>query len=363
MKITLLVDSLGFGGAQRQIANLAVELKAKGHEISFLRYAKDDFYLPLLQKAAIEPITVESGNPVSRLLGIRKVVRSIRPDILISFMGTPNFCACIASVGKHPWKLIVSERIANHGAFLNKKARFMKKVQAKYADAIVCNSKCAEGLWEKYYPKTKSKLSTIYNIIDIPEVSTEKKNDGKCRLLIAARYETEKNLDGMIEAVKLLDASEREKLEIHWYGKANVSNSVESAYDKGARIVKESSLDSCIFLHPATDKIHEFMAEADFVALFSHMEGLPNSIIEGMTLKKPIVMSKVSDYAVLVDDTNGFLCDPTSPEDIAKAIRDAINTTEDERDKMGEASYSRIQTICSREAVISQWEEMIKKFD
>ena len=123
MKITLLVDSLGFGGAQRQIANLAVELKAKGHEVTFLRYVKDDFYLPLLQKADIVPLTVLSKNTVGRLKNIRKAIRSINPDILISFMSTPNFCACIASVGKHPWKLIVSERIANHNAFLNKKAR------------------------------------------------------------------------------------------------------------------------------------------------------------------------------------------------------------------------------------------------
>ena len=41
MKIVLFIDGLGFGGAQRQIVNLAVELKRGGHEIEFLCYNRD----------------------------------------------------------------------------------------------------------------------------------------------------------------------------------------------------------------------------------------------------------------------------------------------------------------------------------
>ena len=359
MKIALLADSLGFGGAQRQIANLAVELKTRGHEVDFVRYCKDDFYLYLLEEANIKPITVESENAISRLFKIRKIIKKLDPDVLISFMTTPNFCASVASIGKHKWKLIVSERIANNSAFLNKKAIFMKNFQAKYADAIVCNSKTAQGLWEKYYPETKDKLSTIYNIIDVPKIATETNNDGKCRLLVAARYEKEKNLDGMLKAVMLLTDEERDKLEIHWYGKSNVVGATESVLDNGKNFAKENSLEQCVFLHPATDKIYPLMAESDFVSLFSHMEGLPNSIIEGMSFKKPIVMSKVSDYAVLVDESNGFLCDPNSPESIADALRSAINTTQEQREKMGQCSYAKIHKICSREAVVAQWENMI----
>ena len=360
MKIVLLADSLGFGGAQRQIANLAVELKTRGHEVAFVRYCKDDFYLSLLEKANIEPITVESGNAISRLLKIRKTIKQLAPDVLISFMTTPNFCASVASIGKHEWKLIVSERIANNSAFLNKKSVFMKKIQAKYADAIVCNSKTAQSLWEKYYPETKNKLSTIYNIIDVPEIAIETQNDGKCRLLVAARYEREKNLDGMLKAVMLLTNEERDKLEIHWYGKSNVAGAAESVLDNGNNFIKENGLDQCVFLHPATDKIYPLMAESDFVSLFSHMEGLPNSIIEGMSFKKPIVMSTVSDYDVLVDESNGFLCDPNSPQSIADALRNAINTTQEQREKMGQCSYEKIQKICSREAVVAQWEALLE---
>ena len=179
-------------------------------------------------------------------------------------------------------------------------------------------------------------------------------------MLVAARYEKEKNIAGLLEGVNLLSDEEKSKLEIHWYGKANIVGAAESVYDYGCNYVIQNGLENCVFLHQATDKIYSLMAEVDYLSLFSYREGLPNSIIEGMTLKKPIIMSKVSDYAVLVDESNGFLCDPESPEDIARAIRAAINTSEAEREKMGAASYEKIQTLCSRKAIISQWEELIK---
>ena len=361
MKIVLLADSLGFGGAQRQIANLTVELKALGHKVVFMRYYEDDFYLPLLQKAEIAPITIQSNSVWQRLRKIRKQIHKEDPDFVISFDTTPNFCACFAAIGKHRWKTIVSERVAQRSGFCGKRAKLMKGMQARYADAIVCNSKCAQKLWEEYYPQTAGKLHTIYNIIDVPQMESQTPQDGKCRLLIAARYEVVKNLKGLLKAVMLLTPEEREQLEIHWYGNENAVVGAESVLQNGKRFVDENGLENVVFLHPATDKIHEKMAGVDFISLFSHIEGLPNSIIEGMSLKKPVVMSKVSDYDVLVGEENGFCCDPKSPEDIAEAIRKAIRTTPEQRREMGLRSYEKIKNVCSREAVIAQWSKLIEK--
>ena len=359
MKVTLLADSLGFGGAQRQIANLAVELKAHGYDVEFIRYRKDDFYRPILESADIEPQLVSHRLTPIRMLKLRKAIKRSSPDAVISFLTVANFYACVAAIGKHKWKTVISERLADEPSFLDKKKKFLRSVQAKYADAIVCNSKCAENLWKKYFPKTENKLTTIYNIIEVPDLSSKHREDGKCRLVVAARYESVKNLVGMLQAVNLLSDEEKNKLEIHWYGKSNVEGAAESVLGKGEAFIKQNNLENCVFLHPATDKIYPIMAEADFVSLFSFMEGLPNAIIEGMTLKKPVVMSKVSDYAVLVDESNGFLCDPHSPEDIANALRQAINTTQEQRTQMGQISYEKIKKICSRDVVVAQWEKLL----
>ena len=361
MKIVLLIDGLGFGGAQRQIVNLAVELKRSGHEIEFLCYnGENKFYLPLLEGAGITPIVVENRNAVERLLKIRRAVKRLSPEVLISFLTTPSFCAAVASAGRHRWKHIASERNAKESTFTSRKGRIMRGVIAKFTDVIACNSMCGATLWEKHYPATKDKLTTIYNIIDVPEQECSFSTDGKCRMVVAARYERVKNLDGMLRAVKLLTPEEREKLEIHWYGKMDSSEETRSVVAQGKEYVSENGLDSCVHLHPATDKIYPIMADADYVGLFSYIEGLPNAIIEGMTLRKPVIMSTVSDYAVLVDESNGFTCDPSFDESIAEALRRAISTTAEQRARMGESSCERIGRICSREAVVAQWEALIK---
>ena len=38
MKILCVIDSLGSGGAQRQLVGLAIGFKERGHEVSFLVY-------------------------------------------------------------------------------------------------------------------------------------------------------------------------------------------------------------------------------------------------------------------------------------------------------------------------------------
>lgn len=358
MKIVLLTDSLGFGGAQRQIVNLAACLKEKGYDVSFIRYRNDDFYRPILEKAGIEPELVSHRWAMVRMLRIRKAIRRASPDIVISFLTVPNFYACVAAIGKHKWKTVISERLTDEASFVSKKKRLLRIVQAKYADKIICNSKSAESLWKKYFPRVQNKAHTIYNIIEVPETPTSVRDDGKCRVVVAARYEAVKNLQGMLKAVTLLSDEEKSKLEIHWYGKANVAKAAESVLGEGERFIKTNKLDTCVFLHPATDKIYPIMAESDYVALFSFKEGLPNAIIEGMTLKKPVIMSRVSDYAVLVNDENGFLCDPESPESIAEALRNAINMSHEQRAQMGQRSHEKIRKICSREAVVKQWEDL-----
>ena len=141
MKIALLIDSLGSGGAQRQIVNLAIELKKKGHHVDFVYYYKDEFHMPTLLEAGITPIFVNNSGAISRMVGIRKKLKSLTPDVVIAYLNTPGFCASVASIGRHGWKLIVSERTSNRDAFLDKKNNLMKRIQARVADKIVCKDR------------------------------------------------------------------------------------------------------------------------------------------------------------------------------------------------------------------------------
>ena len=102
------------------------------------------------------------------------------------------------------------------------------------------------------------------------------------------------------------------------------------------------------------------MADSDAVGLFSTVEGLPNTICEGMTIGRPIVMSKVSDFDVLVSD-NGYLCDPNSIESIKDALVKLIETPSNELKAMGEKSKEKAQKLFSSAAITKQWTDLIEK--
>lgn len=228
----------------------------------------------------------------------------------------------------------------------------------RYADYIVCNSYSAMRMREKNYPHLKEKLRTIYNIIEVPEQITNNEND-KTVVLVAARYEQEKNLDGLIQAVSILPKEIQEKLEIQWYGKLSTEAGENAYLDAAEKAIKDKGLHSIIILNDIEKRIYEKISSADYVALFSHIEGLPNTILEGMQLGKPIISSCVSDYKVLVDHTNGFLCDSKDANSIASAIKSAVLLPETERKKMGNASKQKVESICSKAIVMSQWKELL----
>ena len=194
MKLLLLIDSLGCGGAQRQLANLAVELKKCGHDIRFVRYWDDNFYLPLLEKNEIRPILINQKNMFLRALRIRSLLRSEKPDVVISFLDAPNFYASLASFGRHSWKLIVGERNCNVQSFTSRFGKIVRGVIAKKADVISCNSQSAADLWTSFYPGVKEKLITIYNIVEQPKGEGLPVSDGKIRFVVAARVERAKGL-------------------------------------------------------------------------------------------------------------------------------------------------------------------------
>ena len=93
--------------------------------------------------------------------------------------------------------------------------------------------------------------------------------------------------------------------------------------------------------------------------LFSRVEGLPNVICEGMILGKPIIMSRVSDYQVLIDETNGILCDSNNPLSIKYAILKMASFSNDKLKEMGISSKCKATSLFSEEQIIGHWESVL----
>ena len=178
MRIILFTDSLGAGGAQRQLVGLAKLLKEAGEEVTVLTYHKDEFYAPFLKESGVKYVLLEnSEKALARIVSVIKYVRHENTDVLISYQEVPSLIACLAKISCPKIKLVVSERNTTQVITKNEKIRFFLY---RWANAIVPNSYSQEKFIKSHYPKLANKVTTITNFVDLEKFAVEKKK-GKSR--------------------------------------------------------------------------------------------------------------------------------------------------------------------------------------
>lgn len=359
-KIALFIDNLGPGGAQRQLVNIAILLKQKGYGVSVLVYQDHPFYKSTLDEAGIEIYLIDSMSYIERIIKVRKYLRNAEQDVVIAFLETPGFLACLSKIGGAKWKLITNELSAKKSTFKSRKNKIYNFFE-RLSDAKICNSVNALKLWKKYYPQYLDKYAVIYNPVNVPSKYCKHPfvHEEKRTVVVAASYQKLKNPLGLIKAVQMLDPIERDAIQIQWYGRAEVTHGNTEVYEEACRLVQEYGLGNIICLNRETNDIYKYMAEGTAVGLFSMVEGLPNTICEAMTIGKPIIMSRVSDYDTLVNG-NGFLCDANSCESICDALRAFIRSTDEELKMMGIQSCILAEQLFKPELVIQQWIKVIE---
>ena len=361
-KIILFIDNLCSGGAQRQLVNLAAMLKERQYDVSVLVYQDIPFYKHYLDEQNIPVVLVERPSYVRRLFAIRRYLQHSSADVVITFLETPGFIACFSKMGGAKWKLITSERSAKKQTFTNRRQRLFNLFE-RFADAKVCNSENARRLWQKFYPQWDDKYVTIYNPVDIPEttlqLATGHQRGEKLQIAIAASYQELKNPIGLIEAVHRLPTNYQQRLQVIWHSRKEITIGDTIAYDKAAALVEQYGLQDIILLQGETNDIYTVMANSDVVGLFSFVEGLPNAICEGMALGKPIIMSRVSDYDILING-NGVVCDPRSIDSICEALMTLLDASEDTLQAMGTISQEKAKALFAKDRVCDQWITVIE---
>lgn len=359
-RILFLSPNLGSGGAERQIVTVASLFKDKGYDVEFLCYSEGNFYEHILKAKGIRVHWIILPNYFKRMMRVRSFIRKGGYDVVVSFLETPCFLNNFAAVGGRKWKIITGERNSKEKHLKSKRGKIFAWFQ-RYSDVIVCNSENARNMWLKYYPQYEHKLKVIYNTVTLQPVSAEyiPKRDSRLHMVVAASYQYLKNPIGVVNALALMSDEEKRKVRIDWYGRKEVASGDTRAYDEAIELIEQHGLGDVIALHGETKQIQDRMNEADVVGLFSSVEGLPNAICEGMSLGKPVIMSKVSDYDVLIDEFNGFLCDWDSLESIRDVLLKASCLTVDELRKMGECSKNKAQGLFSDENVIGKWIDVV----
>jgi glycosyltransferase involved in cell wall biosynthesis len=361
LKILCFIDSLQSGGAQKQLVELAIGFKERGHHVTILVYYDFPFFLDLVNNNKLTLCKIHSNNFFIRFFKIRKFIRSGNFNAVLSFLEIPNMIATISGFPFRNWKHIAGER-SSSPLILSSKKSFVFRFLHLFTDFVIANSDTNLKMVKKINPFLQnSKLKVIYNLVNVNQTFTNynssiNNNNNKTKIVIAASYRSCKNLDGLLKALILLPDEYKNKLLIEWYGNFEISNDSKKYINSILHDIEIHNLKEVIILKPHVNNILYHFYNSDFVGLFSHFEGFPNSICEAMSLSKPVICSKVSDVGlILKNNVNGFMCDSYNIDSIKFALINAINSTHIDRLKFGIENKKLSQKYFNRTVVLNSY--------
>ena len=339
-------------------------LTNRGHEVRLLTYHQYSHYLSLVRGCGVEPENIESSTKLGRFWKFRTAIRKDKPDVIVSFLDTPNFIGLFAGLRPNRIPVIVSER--NHdigGKTLSSSARFNL---FRSADRVVTNCYSQADFIAEHYPFLKFKLRTILNCVDLEMfVKSQKSISAEERkLIVAASIIPRKNAKNLIQGVRIA-GDHGAYISVDWFGNNLYQNGEPTEgskyYLESLELIGRLGMTEQFRFHDPVSNLHELYPNYDGCCLPSFREGCPNVICESMSAGLPALVSEHGDMKLMIDASGGFRFSPDSPESIGEAIVEFAGTSSEDCQKMGARNRQWAELNLSPERFASEYESILKE--
>lgn len=283
MRALFYINSLCGGGAERAICNTASYFAEHGWHVVLLTSFKESSeytYSEKIQRLSIEDEQIIQScfmRNISRIKVLRTICKQEKIDIVISFMGEPNFRALFATMGLKT-KCIVSVRSDPALEYDGVIRRLLGKHLLPCADGAVFQTEDAKAWFSE---KLRKKSAVIYNIVDEKFYNTEYR-DGK-DVVSCGRIIPTKNPMLLIRAFQKVH---------HVFPKTRlcIYGEVETNVDVGLpQLIEALGLQDSVRLMGKTGDVPRVLSEAKVFVLPSDIEGMPNALMEAMAVGVPCI--------------------------------------------------------------------------
>jgi teichuronic acid biosynthesis glycosyltransferase TuaC len=258
--------------------------------------------------------------------------RECMPDVACNFWLYPEGYATVAVARRLGIPAVVGSIGSDLNRFADPASRWLTKRAMKRASFVVTKS---EHLRERAIQMgiSPSKVRTIRNgcnptVFHLGDRSAARAQlliDDKAELvLFVGRLDTAKGIEELLEAFASL-ASRRPNLRLAFVGDGPGGEHLRSKS-------KHLALENRITLNGAcsSQKVAQWLAAANVLALPSYNEGYPNVVIEALSCGRPVIATKVGGILELVNEDSGILIAPRDSRSLATAIEQSMERHWDE---------------------------------
>lgn len=258
--------------------------------------------------------------------------RECPPDVACNFWLYPEGYATVAVARKFGIPSIIGSIGSDLNRFVDPASRWLTRLAMKRATFVVTKS---EHLRQRAIQMgiNASKVRTIRNgcnpsmfqVRDRCQARAQLAIDDKAELvLFVGRLDTAKGIEELLEAFASL-AIRRPNLRLAFVGDGPGGGHLRSK-------AKHLGLADRITLNGAcsSQKVADWLAAANVLALPSYNEGYPNVVIEALSCGRPVIATNVGGILELVNEECGILIAPRDSHTLASAIENAMDRRWDE---------------------------------
>jgi GalNAc-alpha-(1->4)-GalNAc-alpha-(1->3)-diNAcBac-PP-undecaprenol alpha-1,4-N-acetyl-D-galactosaminyltransferase len=304
MHLALIISSLSPGGAERVMSALANHWARRGHKVSLITFSpptEKPFYPlhPTIQLIQLNQTHAETSpfkrlkNSVIRIWSLRKAIKKLNPDRILSFVDLTNITTLLATWGlKIP--VVVGERIDPNFYTIPRFYQWLRRRFYPLAQRVVVQTKNAAT----YFSNQKN-ISIIPNPVSQSDKTLEPSTTVK-KIISIGRLAPQKDHSTLLQALPSL-ISHHPDLTLTIYGEGAERKNLEA-------LIKSLKLEGKVFLPGAVQNIQEKLLESDLFIFPSRFEGFPNALCEALAIGLPTLASNCSgNVDVIEDSVNGRL--------------------------------------------------------
>ncbi|HLK31393.1 MAG TPA: glycosyltransferase family 4 protein [Puia sp.] len=346
------------------------QLHLNGYRI--LVIAPDDEYSSLLMQEGCEYISIDfnnrSENPLLDLNlynQLKKIYAQKKPAVIFHYVIKPNIYGSLAAAACDIRSVAV---ITGLGYSFAKKNWLYKIVKSLYKKALRKTSE----VWFLNNEDAKAFISE--KIVDIkrikilpgegvntnyfsPDFKENASNDRQFTFLMSTRLLKSKGVAIYADAARIVKNKGYEvNFELIGFFEKNHPDSVPE------NDLKKWEDEGLVKYHGFAKDVRPYLKNADcFVFPSFYNEGVPRCLMEAASMELPIITSlNRGCKEVVLNNSNGYVCNLNDPFDIADKMEKMINLSNEERVRMGKNGRALVMKKFNVESVIKEYERTLK---
>lgn len=325
IKIMFFLPNLGGGGAERVAVNMLRLLDAEKFDLSLVLVDKFGEYIDSIPKY-VKVHDFSLRKTIFSIFKLRHIVQEQKPDILFSTLFRAHNVVYLSLLGIKEKPVVVlrssnSPKLVLENNQLGKLSRFLLEKAYENADFILAQTPEMKDEIVKYHHISGAKIDVFLNPLDTDLIDEKIKNiknpfdATKVNVVAAGRLTRQKGFDVLIKSFHEV-VNENSDFVLHIIGNEG------GEQDNLKRMVHNLKLESNIKFLGFQDNPYRYFFFSDLYVLSSRWEGLPNTVLENLYLKKPVVATKCIPFMnqLINDGENGFLVEVENVSQLADAI-------------------------------------------